>query len=771
MQITTMKKLKLLCSILSLQLLEGCSGGSAVSSITSSVDSFKNAQYARSSLYQIQAAEGYSAIETYKNQYFTDTYGPGSGIKIGLIDTGINYNHESLSGQYRLGRVYNKDTENEIPNTSVTDSAGHGTKVASLIVGKRDNSNQAGIYGVAYGAKITPYAVQNATGTNDSISDVMYTDAVNDGNSVINLSFETASAGYQTALLSDYVRTKNIAFVAASGNAGLSEPNNPAALAGTINSSSNPGVMLAVTSVTSSNLLSSFSNYCGSAKLYCLAAPGESVTVAQNTGGYTTGSGTSFSAPLVSGSIAVLMSAFPSLSANQAAKFILRGAVPIDSSRIAGQDVGNDASKLSNKYGWGVLNLKNATNLITGTVVSSAAFSIAQSGMRASSVTASSDIANYSENLTTHDQYGTYQIPLSGTISNQAFQNYQSILDYSISAVAKSPQYNQIGFHEFNLFGQTSLKFGFAGQNIKYQQSNPDNIGYNLNSQNRYFDKFGIFHDLSSQNIQFGNFLISSGNSKIGVNLVNFHQLSNFNDENRNLLNTFNQINTIASGFDILNNNNFNYSASNYGKTNSYSVSQKYGKYNLIYVTTDNANISNQNYNSKDHLFAIETSTDRTSARLEFLHENNGFLGTKSSGAFGTGGANSIFSVLNHKIISNNNGFISASATVGLTDVKTLNGSLFSNFSTIYTYGYGINAKYQNFTINIVSPLSVASGNVTEAMNNKQLSLKSSNEQYNLQLSYIASQNLKLSIARYQNLYGIKSNHITSVMINFGKSL
>jgi subtilisin family serine protease len=64
----------------------------------------------------------------------------GKGVNIGIIDTGVNINHNELDGQ--IGGVY---------NNSSTDWNGHGTHVAGTIVAKRDGQ---GMVGVAFDSKL-----------------------------------------------------------------------------------------------------------------------------------------------------------------------------------------------------------------------------------------------------------------------------------------------------------------------------------------------------------------------------------------------------------------------------------------------------------------------------------------------------------------------------------------------------------------------------------------------------------------------------------------
>ncbi|MYG63927.1 MAG: S8 family serine peptidase, partial [Synechococcus sp. SB0675_bin_7] len=102
----------------------------------------------------------------------------------------------------------------------------------------------------------------------------------------------------------------------------IAKPSSPAILAGLVARIGEVrGHSIAVVSVGEAGTISSFSNRCGIAQDFCLAAPGQSVLVANNCQpnpnsitttacsqkqldtGYRAGSGTSYAAPMVSGGL------------------------------------------------------------------------------------------------------------------------------------------------------------------------------------------------------------------------------------------------------------------------------------------------------------------------------------------------------------------------------------------------------------------------------------------------------------------------------------
>ncbi|MFF0033172.1 S8 family serine peptidase [Streptomyces avermitilis] len=76
----------------------------------------------------------------------------GKGVKIALIDTGVNADTSSLKGQVLAGEV-----PKSVAYHATDDYVGHGTSMAELIAG---TGSGGGLQGLAPGAKIVPYRVQ-----------------------------------------------------------------------------------------------------------------------------------------------------------------------------------------------------------------------------------------------------------------------------------------------------------------------------------------------------------------------------------------------------------------------------------------------------------------------------------------------------------------------------------------------------------------------------------------------------------------------------------
>ena len=109
---------------------------------------------------------------------------------------------------------------------------------------------------------------------------------------------------------------------------------------------------LAVVAVDENNRIASFSNGCGPAIVWCIAAPGVNIstTAAGNNGQrgnnrYDTVDGTSFAAPHVSGALALLKSAAPEIPMTVVWQILLTTAT----------DLGDDG--VDPVYGWGLVNV------------------------------------------------------------------------------------------------------------------------------------------------------------------------------------------------------------------------------------------------------------------------------------------------------------------------------------------------------------------------------------------------------------------------------
>jgi flagellin-like hook-associated protein FlgL len=268
---------------------------------------FEDAEYrASGGLGIINASTAYARAAAY------GTNAAGSGIKIAVIDSGVDTTHSQLAANLLAGTDIADGDSN--PNDDNAAVGGHGTHVAGIIAAVNDG---IGTQGVAFQAKILPIkVVATASGgginPNDVASAINY--AVAQGAKIINMSLGgTVPSAAENAAI-DAAVAAGVVVIAASGNSALSDPAWPAQYAIDPNAD---GAMLAVGATDYLNHMASFSNLAGVAKAATVDAPGVDIlsTYVGNT--LAVLSGTSMASPLVAGAAAVLESLFPNLSGNE----------------------------------------------------------------------------------------------------------------------------------------------------------------------------------------------------------------------------------------------------------------------------------------------------------------------------------------------------------------------------------------------------------------------------------------------------------------------
>lgn len=183
---------------------------------------------------------------------------------------------------------------------------GHGTMTSGLV------------HLVAPSARILPLKAFSANGTgylSNIIAAIYY--AVQNHANVVNMSFDLSYSSSALNRVVSYANKAGVVLVAAAGNENTSARVYPAAMNGEV---------VGIASTTDWDSRSSFSNY-GSSDVW-IAAPGEYVISTYPGGTYASESGTSFSSPLVAGTVALMLSAKQSsLNQSQAANALANAQV------------------------------------------------------------------------------------------------------------------------------------------------------------------------------------------------------------------------------------------------------------------------------------------------------------------------------------------------------------------------------------------------------------------------------------------------------------
>jgi autotransporter-associated beta strand protein len=272
----------------------------------------------------------------------TNTYGAhglgytGAGVTIGVVDSGIMRNHPTLAGRVTQELIYVDPATN---NTTVDDVVGHGTWVSEIAAGTPFAQFPGGIAPRAslVSARIISDVEPKDDGSGngnpvtaadaDFFAQTLNPALINAGVQVMNNSWggiywDTSNATINQAFAQAYqpfVVQHGGLVVFAAGNDSKSNPSDIAVLP-SVAPQLEAGWLVAV-AVDSNHptQLASYSNACGKAMNYCLAAPGDVVVLDKNattTGSqtYWVVSGTSFAAPEVSGAAALVWQAYPYFS-------------------------------------------------------------------------------------------------------------------------------------------------------------------------------------------------------------------------------------------------------------------------------------------------------------------------------------------------------------------------------------------------------------------------------------------------------------------------
>ncbi|TAK88936.1 hypothetical protein EPO04_02385 [Patescibacteria group bacterium] len=316
-----------------------------------------------------------------------DRWTGSSSVTIAIIDTGFALNHEDLSAKWKLnsaemgttasqgpapnctsrglsldkrcnnvdddGNGYTDDWRgwdfvagDNDPQAGSTNSVGagvsHGSFVAALAAAASNNGR--GVAGVDRSAQILPLQAldDNGNGYTSTVAEAI-TYAADQGADVINLSLGSAYSDSYLRSQIDYAQSLGVAVVAAAGNDGCQE---------CLSYPANFPEVIAVGATTSSDTLASFSSW--GANLDLVAPGGSGLcsvawSASNQTSGYSCGGqGTSFSSPLVTGTVGLIMGRQPGISLSSILTALQNG-----SDKVAAMN----GVLTSTRYGYGRLNV------------------------------------------------------------------------------------------------------------------------------------------------------------------------------------------------------------------------------------------------------------------------------------------------------------------------------------------------------------------------------------------------------------------------------
>ena len=374
-----------------------------------------------------------------------------SSIIIGLLDGGVDTNHEDFQGKFYLNssdsingldddsdgytdnfKGWNFDTKTDNIQYS---STSHGVQMAGAMAPVTNNTK--GIAGVGYNSMILPIVVTN------SLNEVVYgyeaiKYAADMGCKVINCSWNIkAYSNFGFDMVKYATLNKGSLVVAAMGNEGDDDNNYPAMFP----------YVLGVSAVDNNGFKVGTSNYGFKANI---SAPGLQIETTNNNNGYIKNTGTSLSSAIVSGAAALLMDKFPNLNPQELSAVLKSTSKNIYGNGQNGQYLG--------MLGTGMLHIGNAVAYtgsaypeLVKTKINEPVNGVVESG---DTIEVIIDVANYlatssnvtailnSENLYSTVLLGTQNLGImnkNDTVSNSANP-------FKVRIKSTAPQNEKLGF-------------------------------------------------------------------------------------------------------------------------------------------------------------------------------------------------------------------------------------------------------------------------------------------------------------------------------------
>lgn len=261
----------------------------------------------------------------------------GKGVVVAVIDTGVDATHPDIAGSVVAGT----DVSRAGPGNGLTDTDGHGTGMAGLIVGHGQ------IQGVAPEATVMAIRAESGGGGSPTTVGSAINWAVEHGASVISISLASPDPDQVLQQAVENAHARGVVIVAGAGNTSKNQKvGYPAAYSG-------------VVAVGGTGLDGNYSQAAVSGPEVVLAAPCDKISTPFLKGERAVGTGTSNSAAIVAGAAALLRAKFPELSSRDIVH------------RLTATATDKGASGRDNQYGFGALNLVAALTATVSPLASS----------------------------------------------------------------------------------------------------------------------------------------------------------------------------------------------------------------------------------------------------------------------------------------------------------------------------------------------------------------------------------------------------------------
>lgn len=228
----------------------------------------------------------------------------GTGVKVAIVDTGIDMDHPDLQANVKGGYNTLVGTKGKYKDPDdFNDDNGHGSHCAGIVAAV---DNDIGVIGVAPEAWLYGVKVLDGAGfgyDSDIIEGIQW--CIDNGMQVCSMSFGGYDDDQAFHDAIDAGWDAGIVMVAAAGNEGYEDPDLlPAGYSS----------CMAISAMDSSDEIASWSNYGSEIEL---AAPGVSIYSTYKGGRYTTMSGTSMACPHVSGVAALILAVYSNYTNDQ----------------------------------------------------------------------------------------------------------------------------------------------------------------------------------------------------------------------------------------------------------------------------------------------------------------------------------------------------------------------------------------------------------------------------------------------------------------------